>query len=313
MKLEKAAILGATGPIGTHLARELARRDVPFRVVSRSMDHLERTFPGASVDRVAADLTDTAETRRAIEGCNAAFHCIGLPPDQMRLHPVAARSVADAVTALGVRCVHASSYWAFLPAVGSPLNEDHPRQGGGEWIRLRREAEDILREAGAAIANLPDFYGPDVHTSTLQNALVEAARGKTMHWLGPRGAERAYAFVPDAAATLVNLADEDAAYGEHWLIPTAGTLNGQRLTEIVSAAQARPVKLRSVGLMTLRILSLVDSGMRGFLQMAPHYVGSMVYETTKIERLLGPQHVTAYEDGIRQTLDWLRTRDAASA
>jgi hypothetical protein len=42
------------------------------------------------------------------------------------------------------------------------MNESHPRSGGPPWVRYRREAEDILCEAGAAILHLPDFYGPHV-------------------------------------------------------------------------------------------------------------------------------------------------------
>ncbi len=308
MKLEKAAILGATGPVGIHVARELVRREVPCRVVSRRADHLEGVFAGGPVERLPADLGDAAQTRRAVEGCNVAFLCVGFPPNKTHLHPAAARNVAETVTAVGARCVHVSSYWAFLPAAGRQLDEEHPRRGGGPWIRLRREAEDILREAGAAVANLPDFYGPEVHTSSLQNALAEAARGKTMHWLGSADADHAFAFVPDAAATLVSLAGHEDAYGEHWLVPTAGPVNGRRLAAMVEAALERPIKLRSVGLMTIRLLGLVDRNMRGFAQMAPHYMEPLTYETAKIEALLGAQHVTPYEDGVRQTLDWLRRR-----
>ena len=64
------------------------------------------------------------------------------------------------------------------------MNESHPRSDGSAWVRHRREAEDILCGAGAAILHLPDFYGPQVHVSTLQNALNEAASGKTVNWLG---------------------------------------------------------------------------------------------------------------------------------
>src|SRR5690606_15977852 len=112
------------------------------------------------------------------------------------------------------RCVLVSSYWSFMPLVGNPLNEDHPRQGGPEWARDRRTAEDTLREAGAAVVHLPDFYGPHVHTSTLQQPLMEAAAAKTMRWIGSTDTEREYAFVPDAVETIAALAAHDEAYGE---------------------------------------------------------------------------------------------------
>ena len=78
------------------------------------------------------------------------------------------------------------------------MNESHPRSGGPPWVRYRREAEDVLCEAGAAILHLPDFYGPYVHVSTLQNALNEAASGKTVNWLGSADTQREYIYVPDA-------------------------------------------------------------------------------------------------------------------
>jgi nucleoside-diphosphate-sugar epimerase len=56
----------------------------------------------------------------------------------------------------------------------------------------------VLCEAGAAILHLPDFYGPYVHVSTLQNALNEAASGKTVNWLGSADTQREYIYVPDA-------------------------------------------------------------------------------------------------------------------
>ncbi|MGA8692385.1 MAG: hypothetical protein WB689_00805 [Xanthobacteraceae bacterium] len=78
------------------------------------------------------------------------------------------------------------------------MNESHPRSGGPPWVRYRREAEDVLCEAGAAILHLPDFYGPYVHVSTLQNALNETASGKTVNWLGSADTQREYIYVPDA-------------------------------------------------------------------------------------------------------------------
>ena len=306
MNFDRAAVLGATGPAGLHITRELQRRGVTVRTVSRSQAKLDRLFPDG-VERMTADLLKADDARRAVDGCGVAFHCIGLPAAAMEQHWVAARNVAEALPATGARCVHVSSYWAFLPVVGIPMNEDHPRQGGSPWVQHRRAAEDVLREAGAAIANLPDFYGPHVHTSTLQQPLKDAARGKTtMRWLGRTDVDREYVFVPDAAATVVNLAESDEGWGDHWLVPTAGPLNGRRVAEIVSDAMFPKVRVRGAGLAMLRLASLFDGDLRDFMQIAPQYMKTISYETIKIANLLGPQHVTPYEDGIRQTLDWLR-------
>ena len=108
-----------------------------------------------------------------------------------------AANVAAAATRAAARLVQISSYWAYLPIVRLPL-DSHPRAGGPPWVRYRREAEDILQRSGAAVVNLPDFYGPNVHTSVLENALRNAVDGKPMNWIGAADVPREHVFVPDA-------------------------------------------------------------------------------------------------------------------
>ncbi len=306
MTFGKAVILGATGPIGRHLAEVMSAAGVAVRVVSRDLERLEEHFPDD--EHVAASVLDPEDVRRAIDGCGIVFHAVGFPGAQMDQHRTAAQHVAAAVRDVGAKCVHISSFWSFMPLVGNPLDEKHPRQGGPDWARHRRAAEDTLREAGAAIVNLPDFYGPLVHTSTLQQPLMDAARGKTMNWIGSTQTEREYAFVPDAVRTIFALAARDEAYGEHWLVPTAGPLNGRRAAEIANDVLVRKIKARGVPPAALRMLSLFNKSLRGFTQVLPGYVKPLRYETLKIEGLLGPQQITPYEEGIRTTLEWLRAR-----
>jgi len=41
------------------------------------------------------------------------------------------------------------------------------------------------------------------------------------------------------------------------------------------------------------------------LQVAPDYMKPVNYDTRKLLRLLGPQRMTSYADGIGQTLTWI--------
>ena len=113
-------------------------------------------------------------------------------------HPRIARNIASALVQSEARCLQVSSYWCYMPIVEVPVSESHPRKGGPVWARYRREAEDILRDAGAAIVHLPDFFGPHVHTSSLQLPIQDAVGGKPMNWIGGADVERDYAYVPDA-------------------------------------------------------------------------------------------------------------------
>ncbi len=302
---ERAAILGATGPTGFHLAQALLRRGIACRLVARDREKLARAFRDVAGEQVAADITRAEDTARAIAGCDLVVDCIGLGGAEMSGHSVTARNIAAAVRKSGARCMQVSSYWAYLPAVRIPIDERHPRAGGGEWIRQRRAAEDILQEAGAAILNLPDFFGPRVHTSTLQQALGEAVAGKTMNWIGPADIVHEFAFVPDAMAIAAELALHDEAYGERWIVPGSGPITGRQVAEIAGRALGRHVAIRPAGPLMLRLVSVFNRTLRGFMQMVPDYRKPITYDAAKLSALIGKPSVTGYEAAIGQTLAWI--------
>jgi nucleoside-diphosphate-sugar epimerase len=227
----------------------------------------------------------------------------------MQLHPVTARNIAGALGHTKARCVQVSSYWAYYPQVRTEMNESHPRLGGPPWVRYRREAENILCTAGAAILHLPDFFGPRVHVSTLQNALNEAASGKTVNWLGRTDVQREYIYVPDAMRIAVEIGARTEALGEHWCLPGSGPLSGQQVADIAGRYLGRQVKPRSAGMMTLRIVGLFNKDLRGLLQVAPDYMKPVRYDAGKVQGLLGPQQMTSYDAGIGNTLAEITSRD----
>jgi len=302
---ERTAIVGATGPTGFHLARELLRRGRAVRAVSRSRDHLERIFAGSGAELAAADALEPDALRSAVAGCDLIVDAIGLPPEHMADHPVTARNVAAAARAEGARCLQVSSYWAFFPHRGEVVSESHPREGGHPWFRWRREAEDILLDSGAAVVHLPDFFGPQVHTSAVQMALQEALSGKPVSAIGSPDAGRETVYVPDAMAVVADLIEHDEAYGTDWAIPGNGLASARELARISGAHLGRTIKVRAVAPWLLKLLALVVPALRPVVPLAPHYARPVRYDTAKLRGLLGEVRMTPLPDAVAATLDWL--------
>lgn len=302
VNFEKVAIVGATGPTGRFLATELRRRGTAVRVVSRRMDALEAAFPDTKLEKRVGDAVDPVALRAAIDGCDCVVDCIGLPGDRMDDHPRTARNIAAAVTQTGVRCLHVSSFWCYIPVASLPVSEEHPREGGPPWAQLRREAEDILRDAGAAIVHLPDFFGPHVQTGTLQQALRDAANGRAMTWIGGAEVERDYIYVPDAMRIVADLLAREEAYGEDWVVPGSGPISATRVVEILTHILGRPQRIRTAGPFLLRVVSLFNRDLRGFMQMVSTYLQPIRYDGAKLERLLGAKPRTGYEDALAETV-----------
>jgi nucleoside-diphosphate-sugar epimerase len=312
LSFSKVGILGATGPTGKFLSEELLRRDVPVRVVSRSDAGLARAFGEAPLnraERVAADMLDRDAAARAIDGCELVFDCIGLPMERMEDHPKTARNIARSIEKNGARCLQISSYWPYIPLRDTIVREEHPREGGSLPVRMRREAEDILQGSGAAIVELPDFYGPEVHTSILQQALREAVSAKMVNWMGSLDTAREHVYVPDAMKAAAELAFQEQAYGERWIVPGPGPISMRRVQAIAERHLGRTVKVRAAGLWTLRLVSLFDGRLRSFMPLAPTYVKPVCFDGSKLNGLIGEAPATAYDEAIPRTLDWLSTQN----
>lgn len=299
------AIVGATGPTGRALAREMVHRGLSVRVLSRSESRLRAAFADLEVEITATDAVDAASLGEAIGGCDLVVDCVGLPPEQMADHPRIARAVARAAESAGARCLQVSSYWSFFPHRGEIVDESHPRQGGHQWFRWRREAEDILLEAGALVVHLPDFFGPEVHTGAVQMALEEAVAGKPMSAIGAADTRRETVFVPDAMRIVADLAGRPEAYGTDWALPGNGVVSARELARIASAHLGREVKVRAVAPWLLRALALFVASLRPAVPIAPHYAKPVRYEVSKLRGLLGEMRLAPLPEAVGTTLDWL--------
>lgn len=308
----RITLIGATGPTGIHLARELVRRGREVRAVARRRQALRQAFEDDPVELVTADALDAEATGQVVRGCDLVVDCIGLPPEHMADHPRTARVISQAAREAGARCLQVSSYWSFFPHRGEVVDEHHPREGGHEWFRLRREAEDVMLDAGAAVVHLPDFFGPHVHTSTIQMALEQAAAGETVQWLGGTDVARESAYVPDAMRMVADLSEHEEAYGTDWGIPGSGPLTASRLAEIAAEHLGRPVPVRGAPGWLLKILALIVPDLRTIRPMIPHYAKPVRYDTTKLRNLLGAVETTPFEEAIPRTLDWIQRKTSSA-
>ena len=306
LQFERVAIVGASGPAGLQLARELQSRNVLVRAISRDAAKLRQRLQGMETDVVAADARQADSIGPAVDGCDLVVNTVGLPADQMGGHVEVAHSLAGLAARTGVRLLYISSFWSYIPIQRQPVDESHPREGGPGMARSRRDAEDILRNSGAAVVQLPDFYGPGVGASTIQRALQEAAFKGVFHWIGHTDVPRDAIFVPDAMRVTADLAMREESYGERWLVPGAGPITAEQLAELAGRALGKQVRARGGPLWVLRIFSLFSAELRSFIPLAPHYAQPIRYDGGKLERLLGELPRTPHQEALRTTVESLR-------
>jgi dihydroflavonol-4-reductase len=106
-----AFVTGATGFLGSHVARVLAEQGAQLRLLVRPTSDL-RNIDGLTADRVEGDLRDAASIEKAVSGCDAVFHVAAdyrlwvRDPEQMyRSNVEGTRSLLEAARKQGVRRV----------------------------------------------------------------------------------------------------------------------------------------------------------------------------------------------------------------
>src|SRR6202140_2572856 len=126
----KAFVTGATGFLGSHVARVLAEQGADLRLLVRATSNL-KNLEGLKVGTTKAetatgDLRDSASLEKAMAGCEVVFHVaadyrlwVRDPAEMYRSNVEGTRAILEAARKNGVRCVVYTSSVATVGFTGN--------------------------------------------------------------------------------------------------------------------------------------------------------------------------------------------------
>jgi dihydroflavonol-4-reductase len=153
-----AFLTGATGFVGSHVARALVEQSADLRLLVRSNSNLEN-IADLKADVVSGDLRDPSSLQNAMAGCDVVFHVAAdyrlwvRDPEQMyRANVEGTRAILEAARKNGLRRVVYTSSVATMGFTedGTPANEDSPVSLDnmiGHYKRSKFMAEQVAMEA----------------------------------------------------------------------------------------------------------------------------------------------------------------------
>jgi dihydroflavonol-4-reductase len=157
-------VTGATGFLGSHVARVLADQGAELRLLVRQTSNLknleELLSPGTKAETATGDLRDPASLEKAMAGCDTVFHVaadyrlwVRDPNEMYKSNVEGTRAMLEAARKNGVqRVVYTSSVATIgFTADGSPADEESPVSLDdmiGHYKRSKFMAEQIALEAG---------------------------------------------------------------------------------------------------------------------------------------------------------------------
>ncbi|MDA1325404.1 MAG: NAD-dependent epimerase/dehydratase family protein [Proteobacteria bacterium] len=189
-------VTGATGFVGSAVARALLREGEAVRVLARPNSD-RRNLSSLDVAVVEGDLNEPASLALAVSGCSAVFHVAAdyrlwtrHPDDMVRTNVQGSKAIIEAALAAGVeRVIYTSSVATLgINSDGVPGDEETPVALGnmiGIYKRSKFLAEEavqkLIREHGApvVIVNPSTPVGPlDIKPTPTGRMIAEAASGR---------------------------------------------------------------------------------------------------------------------------------------
>jgi dihydroflavonol-4-reductase len=318
-------VTGASGFVGSAVARKLAQRGHRVRVLMRKTSP-KTNLAGLDAEPVEGDMMDAASMRGAIKGARYLFHVAADyrlwardPEEIVRNNREGTRNVMEAALAEGVeKIVYTSSVATLKPIAGQSVGEDsrHSEQSAvGAYKRSKVVAERVV-EAMIAERNLPATIvspstpiGPrDVKPTPTGRILVEAATGRMPAYV-------------DTGLNLVHVDDvadghllalDKGKIGERYILGGQDATLAQMLAVIADLSNRKPprINLPRGPLYPLAYAAEAFASLTGkepfvtidALNMSKYH---MFFSSAKAERELG-YTARPYREALRDALDWFR-------
>ena len=269
------------------------------------------TLPKEKLDQIeifSGDVRDPNGVREAMKGVDGVFHLAALiaipfsyhsPDSYVDTNIKGTLNVLQAARELGTeRIMVTSTSEVYGTAQYVPIDEKHPFQGQSPYsatkIGADRLAESFYRSFNLPVSIVRPFntYGPRQSArAVIPTIITQLLAGKSEIQLGSLTPTRDFNFVKDTAAGFIAIAESDKTIGEEINIATQQEISiGDLAQEIIR--QINPSA------------KIICDEQR--LRPEKSEVNRLLGANEKIKRLTNWTPKYTFEEGIKETIAWLR-------
>jgi len=311
---KKVLVTGAGGFIASHLVEDLVQRGARVRAFVRynsrgDIGLLSQLEPKdlKAVEVIAGDLRDLPAVQQAAKGVDLIFHLGALiaipysylhPAEVVETNVIGTLNVLLAARDLGIaKVIHTSTSEVYGSALRVPIDESHPLQGQSPYsaskIGADKLAESFYCAYGLPVVTVRPFntYGPRQSARAVIPTIISQALTRDELHLGSLETRRDFTYVTDTVAGFIRAAEAQGVEGQVFnlgtgsevsvaeLVQAIGRILGRELRVVQEVARLRPDKSE-----VLRLLS----------------------DNRKASEQLGWQPQVSLEQGLAQTVEWIR-------
>lgn len=308
--MEKALVLGASGGMGYSIVKELLSRGIMVTAFARNRGKLEKLFgEEANVTIFPGDMFVIKDLEEAAEGVDIIYYAANIPYTSWKKQlPILMSNILHTVEKKGTKLAIVDNIYAYGRSAGNPVSETTPKLPHTIKGNLRLQMETQVKQSNvpALIVHFPDFYGPNAENTALNFTLSTIMKNKKSSYVGNQKIQREFIFTPDGAKAIVQLSLLEESYGQNWNIPGHGVISGEEMIKIIREITGYQKGVSTVTKKMIQFLGVFNSQMRELVEMYYLYEEPVVLTGEKYDRLIGKVPSTSYQDGLKQTIDYMK-------
>jgi nucleoside-diphosphate-sugar epimerase len=303
MRDKRFLVTGGSGFIGSHLVDRLIEAGAGQVVVfdnAPRLENLENAMRGGSVTVVEGDVTDFSAVRRAVQGMDGVFHMAVLPLGPTLDHPragleinvVGSFNVFEASAQGGVSKLVFSSASSVYGETDETMDESHPLDARTMYGASKIAGECFLRsfndQYGLRYVTLRymNVYGPRQQGGLVMAAARAVLAGDAPTITGDGSQSFDFVHVADVAEANIAAMASDVPAGE-FNVGSGTEASAREIAEKVIEIAGADLEIR------------YEPGVRVLMRRR---VGS----NRKAKDLLGWEARIGLQEGLRDTIDWIR-------
>lgn len=312
MGLDVDLVIGSTGSVGSAVVDELTARGQRVRVLVRDPAKAKRIFKRLdNVELLQGSAEDNDSLKAAFDGCRLVYNCLNLPyPEWDKLQAIH-KKILDAAEDASARMVFPGNVYIYGHARSERVNEEHPRKPCSRKGMIRLKLEEMFMESSRSgevptvIVRFPDFYGPNA--PAIADGIFRAAiAGKKGRWYGDLDAMHEFIFIKDAGKAMVMASERSDAFGQDFNVPGPRPISAREWIGLVFKEAGREPRMKGTSSSTMRLFGMFNKVAREFAEMQYLTQEPLILDGTKFTKFFGTKYPsTDYDEGIRQTLDWM--------
>lgn len=305
-------VTGGAGFIGSHLTHALLAQGHEVRVVDNLVTGRRDHVPAAA-EFIEGDLADLDVAQRATAGCDIVLHQAAIPSVLRSVEAPIPSNRANIDATLNVlvaardagckRVVYAASSSAYGDTPTLPKRESLPANPRSPYALQKYVGEQYcqmftrLYGLETVATRYFNVFGPRQHPSSSYAGVIslfaKAALANSAPVIHGDGTQtRDFTYIDNVVDGVLRCATTPGVAGEMMNLATGGRISLLDLWAALSritGATAEPV----------------------FGNARPGDVKDSQADISQARRLLGYEPIVSFEDGLRRTVDWMRTQVAS--